>query len=201
MAYLVWECSQLVATISVHTIGSPCCHTSYSYPIGRTFQGNTRLYDAFNLLHSSQSTDHAISFNGVHGNPPVEFDLSISAEPNVLLELSNSNARSIDAEYFQGDSIRVQELILTTDLSSADCASLEEPGNPVNPVFALFGGNYFIHDPRFVSAWSFPFPLPVVKDLSDAALCSLYAVPSFCRKQSTILSNHQLPMEAEKRKE
>lgn len=83
------------------------------------------------------------------GDPPVEFDSG--ATPNILVSLSNANASPADTDYFQSESVPVQELILTSDLSDAACSSIGEPGNPINPVFATFGGNYFIHDPRFVS--------------------------------------------------
>lgn len=94
-----------------------------------------------------------VSFNGVYGNPPINFDPSIGASPNVLItSLSTSNAQPIDSQYFQDSAnFPVQELILTQDLSDAVCSSLREPGNPINPVFATFEGQYWMHDPRFVS--------------------------------------------------
>ena len=43
------------------------------------------------------------------------------------------------------------ELILTQELSDAICDSLGVSGIPINPVFAMCIGIYWIHDPRFVS--------------------------------------------------
>jgi hypothetical protein len=103
-----------------------------------------------------------VAFNGTYGNPGIQFDSSLNATPNVLVNLSLANAQPIDVKYFKNQVWQttpststpipsVQELILTENLSDAVCASLGEPGNPNNPVFALFNGSYWIHDPRFVS--------------------------------------------------
>jgi hypothetical protein len=123
-----------------------------SYRIGSPSQDNAKLYSPFYLLNPSQGVDHAIAFNGVPGNPPISFDLSIEAKPNVMFELSSIKASPVDTAYFQDDSVTLQEIILTRALTDSPCAALAEPGNPINPVFALYGGNYFIHDPRFVSS-------------------------------------------------
>lgn len=103
-----------------------------------------------------------VAFNGTYGNPMIQFDSSINATPNVLVSLSLANAKPVDERYFKNQVLRtsptssipvtsIQELILTESLSDAVCASLGEPGNPIDPVFALFEGSYWIHDPRFVS--------------------------------------------------
>jgi hypothetical protein len=91
-----------------------------------------------------------VDFPG-YGNPPVQFDSSIGAEPNVLVNLSPSNARPVDTKYFQDENVTIQELILTKALTTTVCRTLGEPGNPINPVFALYQGDYWIHDPRYVS--------------------------------------------------
>ena len=103
-----------------------------------------------------------VVFNGTYGNPEIQFDSSINATPNVLVNLSLANAKPIDEKYFMNQVLQtsptssipvtsIQELILTETLSDAVCASLGEPGNPISPVFALFEGSYWMHDPRFVS--------------------------------------------------
>lgn len=86
-----------------------------------------------------------ISWGGVDGNPPIQFDSGI--DPNVLLTLVASVA-PIDSQYFGGD---VQEVILTSDSTQSACNSLGEAGNPLNPVFAFYNGQYWMHDSRFVS--------------------------------------------------
>ncbi len=103
-------------------------------------------------MYLPSSTDHeAASFNGEDGNPTIQFDASIGANPNVLITLTASAATARDSKYFATESVKMQEIVLTKDLTSSVCASLKEPGNPLNPVFALFNGVHWIHDPRFVS--------------------------------------------------
>ena len=103
-----------------------------------------------------------VAFNGTYGNPAIQFDSSINTTPNKLVNLSPANSKPVDDRYFRNQVLRtsqnsstsitsIQELILTETLSDAVCASLGEPGNPIDPVFALFEGSYWIHDPRFVS--------------------------------------------------
>jgi hypothetical protein len=112
------------------------------------------------LLHLPSGTDVAdASFNGEYGNPTIQFDSSIGVNPNVLITLSTSDATAIDSQYFATESVKMQEIVLTKDLNLSACASLNEPGNPLNPVFALFNGVYWIHDPRFVRQLSHPLPL------------------------------------------
>lgn len=122
----------------------------------------------FQLYNPTFRTNwYEVAFNGTYGNPVIQFDASINATPNVLVYLSIANAQPIDEKYFKNRTLRTasntipstlipsaQELILTEDLSDAVCASIGEPGNPINPVFALFNGSYWIHDPRFVSVSS-----------------------------------------------
>ncbi len=111
------------------------------------------------LPSSSGNTD--ATFNGKYGNPTIQFDSSIGANPNVLITLSTSVATAIDSKYFATESVKMQEIVLTQDLTTTVCASLKEPGNPVNPVFALFNGVYWIHDPRFVSPF-YPLLTPKI---------------------------------------
>lgn len=114
------------------------------------------------LNHPSAGTGSLeVACNGTYGNPAIQFDSSIYVTPNVLVNLSLANAKPIDEKYFTNQRIvtrttstpitSFQELILTQTLSDAVCDSLGEPGNPIDPVFALFNGSYWIHDPRFVS--------------------------------------------------
>lgn len=91
------------------------------------------------------------SFDGQYGNPRINFDSSIGASPNVLLNLLSTDATYSDSRYFAAETVKQQEIVLTKDLTAAVCASLKQPSNPVNPVFAMFNGVYWIHDPRFVS--------------------------------------------------
>jgi len=102
------------------------------------------------MYHPTRGTK-SLAFNGVSGNPGIDFDSSINANPNIVINLSSSNASPIDEEYFENEVVTVQELILTQELSDTICDSLGEPGNPINPVFAMYNGIYWIHDPRFVS--------------------------------------------------
>jgi hypothetical protein len=130
-------------------------HTSNADSLGARFQ----LYNP-----TARINWYEVAFNGTYGNPAIQFDSSMNATPNVLVNLSPAIAQPIDEKYFKNRFTRttskaipstpipsVQELILTEDLSDAVCASIGEPGNPINPVFALFNGSYWIHDPRFVS--------------------------------------------------
>ena len=113
------------------------------------------------FLYLPSSTDHeAASFNGEDGNPTIQFDASIGANPNVLITLTASAATARDSKYFATESVKMQEIVLTKDLNSSVCASLGEPGNPLNPVFAIFNGVYWIHDPRFVSPLFFTKTMP-----------------------------------------
>jgi hypothetical protein len=113
--------------------------------------GNVNMY----LPSAGGNTD--ASFNGNYGNPTIQFDSSIGANPNVVITLSTSVAAAVDNKYFTTETVKTQEIVLTQDLTASVCASLKDPGNPVNAVFALFNGVYWIHDPRFVSQLCFPF--------------------------------------------
>jgi hypothetical protein len=92
-----------------------------------------------------------VTFNGVRGNPIIQFDSSIGANPNILITLTNVEAQPVDTVFFEKAAVKVQELILVKDLTATICVSLKEPGNPINPVFAFYDGVYWIHDPRYVS--------------------------------------------------
>jgi hypothetical protein len=110
-----------------------------------------RWVEAFTCILQQRQGNAAVSFNGNYGNPAIEFDSSIGANPNILIQLSTSNAAPVDSQYFQESSVKDQEITLTRDLSDPVCQSIKQPGNPINPVFALYKGVYWMHDPRFVS--------------------------------------------------
>lgn len=89
-----------------------------------------------------------MSFNGQGGNPSVAFE---GATPNVLISLNDDEISPIDVQYVRGDGPSVQEVIVTKSLSDSKCASIGETGNPIDPVYAMYKGELWIHDPRFVS--------------------------------------------------
>jgi hypothetical protein len=99
----------------------------------------------------SQKGNADATFNGVRGNPTIQFDASIGANPNVLINLTAADAIPSDTVFFENSNTKVQEIVLTNDLLESVCKSIKEPGNPINPVFALYDDAYWIHDPRFVS--------------------------------------------------
>jgi hypothetical protein len=99
----------------------------------------------------SQKGNVDVTINGTRGNPTIQFDSSIGANPNILIELTSNDVEPVDMKYFTRSPVKMQEIILTKDLELDVCASILEPGNPVNPVFALYDGVYWIHDPKFVS--------------------------------------------------
>jgi hypothetical protein len=63
-----------------------------------------------------------------------------------------SDVSPIDVEFFPGESVSVQELILMKDLDDTKCQQIPELSYLSQPIFALYNGEYWIHDPRFVSA-------------------------------------------------
>jgi hypothetical protein len=95
-----------------------------------------------------------VAFNFKYGNPIVQFEPGV-VEPSLLLQIPVNGAIPIDTQYFQGRyqgaAESIPEIILKTELSDSICASIGPTGNPIQPVFALFNGVYWIHDPRFVS--------------------------------------------------
>ena len=99
----------------------------------------------------SQKGNADATFNGVRGNPTIQFDASIGANPNVLLNLAAADAIPSDTVFFENSKYKIQEIVLANDLSESICKSLKEPGNPISPVFAFYDNAYWIHDPRFVS--------------------------------------------------
>ena len=103
------------------------------------------------FLYFPSVGDLDTAYNGQYGNPVINFDSTIGAVPNVLLNLTMADATPIDSRYFSKEAVTVQEIVLTKTLSHPACASLKQPGNPVNPVFALYDNVYWYHDPRFVS--------------------------------------------------
>ena len=92
-----------------------------------------------------------VTFHGVRGNPIIQFDASIGANPNILITLTNEEAQPVDTVFFEKSAVKVQELILVKALTDPICQSLKSPGNPINPIFAFYDGVYWIHDPRYVS--------------------------------------------------
>jgi hypothetical protein len=105
----------------------------------------------FQMYLQSQKGNVDVTINGTRGNPTIQFDSSIGANPNILIELTSNDVEPVDMKYFTRSPVKMQEIILTKDLELDVCASILEPGNPVNPVFALYDGVYWIHDPKFVS--------------------------------------------------
>jgi hypothetical protein len=89
-----------------------------------------------------------VVINGTRGNPTIQFDSEI---PNIVINLDPSDVAPHDSKYFAKESVKLQEIQLTKDLSNENCSSIHEPGNPINPVFAFYDNSYWIHDPRFVS--------------------------------------------------
>lgn len=116
-----------------------------------TFPGMDAVGGSIYMYLPEAQNNALASFNGKYGNPVIQFDASIGVSPNVLIQLSTSNAAPVDSQYFQKSSVKDQELTLTRDLSDAICQTIKEPGNPFSPVYALYKGVYWIHDPRFVS--------------------------------------------------
>jgi hypothetical protein len=51
-----------------------------------------RWVEAFTCILQQRQGNAAVSFNGNYGNPAIEFDSSIGANPNILIQLSTSNA-------------------------------------------------------------------------------------------------------------
>jgi hypothetical protein len=98
-----------------------------------------------------QSGVGELAFNGKIGFPTIQFDASLNITPGIVVNLSPINAKPIGLKYFQKDTVKEQLLILTQNLTDGICATLGRPGNPMQPVFALYQGEYWIHDPRFVS--------------------------------------------------
>jgi hypothetical protein len=92
-----------------------------------------------------------VYINGTLGNPTIQFDPTIGANPNILLMLTTLDALPHDSRYFTKSAVITQEIELIHDLSDDVCLHIREPGNPINPIFALYNDSYWIHDPRFVS--------------------------------------------------
>jgi hypothetical protein len=92
-----------------------------------------------------------IDFNGERGNPLVQFT-SPDHLPKIVVALSKDEVAPIDTKYFASSKIINQELILTSNLSDPACSAIPElTTNNGLIVFGLYEGDYWIHDPRFVS--------------------------------------------------
>lgn len=139
-----------------------------------------------------------VAFNFDYGNPIVQFEPGM-VEPNLLLNIPASAASPIDTQYFQGHYQGafepIPEIILKTPLSDSICANIGPTGNPIQPVFALFDGVYWIHDPRFVSSIDWRDGRDAKSDLLTQDRHSL--LPS--RRPWKIRLNHQPWMGAELR--
>lgn len=92
-----------------------------------------------------------IDFNVQMGNPLVQF-ASPDHLPKIVVALSKDEVAPIDTQYFADSKITNQELILTSSLSDPACSAIPElTANNGLTVFGLYEGDYWIHDPRFVS--------------------------------------------------
>jgi hypothetical protein len=99
-------------------------------------------------------TCQTINFSGQGGNPAIEFELNRYL-PRTILPLSPSQVSPIDTKYFRGENTPIQELVLTSNLSHPLCSSIPEQTNDTfSTVLGLYDGDYWIHDPRFVSMFS-----------------------------------------------
>jgi len=96
-----------------------------------------------------------LAFNGKIGYPTIRFNASLNITPGIVVNLSPTNAKPIGLKYFQNEIVKEQLLILTQNLTDAVCTTLGRPGNPIQPVFALYQGEYWMHDSRFVSTLTF----------------------------------------------
>jgi hypothetical protein len=105
------------------------------------------------FLEDSKLRCVAAAFNGMNGNPSIQF---MGGElPKTLIVMANEEAIPIDTKYITGAVPAVQELLVTSYLSDPICSSIAEPGNPIDAVFAKYNGDYWFHDPRFVSYCNF----------------------------------------------
>lgn len=93
-----------------------------------------------------------IDFNGQGGNPIIQFNLLGGSLPATVVTLSRNEVVPVDTNFFRDEKISTQELILASDLSDPACSSIAEHStNKFVTVFGLYEGEYWIHDPRFVS--------------------------------------------------
>jgi hypothetical protein len=93
-----------------------------------------------------------IDFNGQGGNPIIQFSLLRGSLPETVVTLSRNEVVPVDTNFFRDEKISAQELILASDLSDPACSSIaEQSTNKFFTVFGLYEGEYWIHDPRFVS--------------------------------------------------
>jgi hypothetical protein len=127
----------------------------FSYQFSDT-SNTDKVGGEFQMYLQSQKGNVDVTINGTRGNPIIQFDSSIGANPNILIELTSNDVEPIDMKYFTRSTVKMQEIILVKDLELDVCASILEPGNPVNPVFALYDGVYWIHDPKYVSVSFMP---------------------------------------------
>ena len=129
------------------------CHIS-SYRVCNSGVGS-RIGGAI-FLEDSRLNCKAVNFNRQGGNPSIQF---VGGDPpKTVLQFKKSNGLievvPIDEEYNPQGQPRVQQLLVTSQLSDPTCSSLSEPGNPSDLVFASYDGGMWIHDPRHVSSVS-----------------------------------------------
>lgn len=86
------------------------------------------------------------------GNPPVSFPAGSFSGSSVTL--LRNEVTSIDQEYYNNPDL--QALILNKDLSDPTCASIDHLVYPATHTFGIINGEYWIHDPRFVSYSNLP---------------------------------------------
>ena len=94
-----------------------------------------------------------IDFNGQGGNPIIQFNFLGGRLPVTILTLSRNEVQPVDTNFFRDEKIFPQELILASDLSDPVCISIAEQTTDkiFTTAFGLYEGEYWIHDPRFVS--------------------------------------------------
>lgn len=100
-------------------------------------------------LEDSKLRCVAAAFNGMNGNPTIEF--TEGELPKTLIMMASEEAIPIDTKYTNRAVPVIQEILVTSELSDSICSSIAEPGNPIDAVFAFYKGDYWFHDPRFVS--------------------------------------------------
>ena len=89
-------------------------------------------------------------FNDKSGNTNMSFDWE-PAKPNKWFDLNPYQAFVQPTGYYGNRSPTVQEIVLTRTLQDLEpqCPNFEMTGNPEDPVFVAYDGQFWIHDPRF----------------------------------------------------
>ncbi|CAB9513783.1 Protein of unknown function (DUF1800) [Seminavis robusta] len=143
-------------------------------------------------------------------NPPVYGANNTTNSTNnvslTVLEIPLESASVIDERYFpeEGTMPSNNEIILQTNLTHTECASLRESrnGERQEAVFALWNGSYYIHDPRFqLLSNTLDNPLPdgggtVAQDNQNTLLYDAFSARcantprTFLNEHECVLSNH-----------